>query len=75
MGYILVQIMSLITSSSLSEFSFHPLGLPNTCGLVGLKHSLASVDALVVQRLKEAGGIALGVMTNEKLKNYSSIGR
>ena len=51
-------------------FSFHPLGLPNTCGLVGLKHSLAAVDALVVQQLKEAGGIALGVTTVPELSMW-----
>ena len=42
-------------------------GLPNTSGMVALKERIATEDAPVVQRLKDAGAIVLGITTVPEL--------
>ena len=45
-------------------------GLSSTAGLVALKGRIAPEDALVVERMKQAGGIALGVTTVPELSMW-----
>lgn len=52
---------------ALTPPSVRPAGMPNTSGLVNRRNVIATSDATVVSRLKQAGAIPLGVTNCSEL--------